>query len=316
MYLITGGAGFIGSNIAEKLVSMGQQVRIIDNLTTGKLNNINHLLPQVDFIKGDIRDELLLSKALESVDTIFHLAAMVSVPASIQEPVLCHEINVTASFNLLKNAKKMDVRRVILSSSSAVYGESKIIPKTEEVQFDLRSPYAASKAQMEMIAQMYSNVYGLETVCLRYFNVFGPRQDPDSQYAAVIPKFINVMAKGQSPIVYGDGEQTRDFVYVSDVVEANMLAAKKTDISGKIFNIASGKSVSLNELVKAINLLIGKSLFPTYAPSRSGDIKYSSADISKANQILGFTPQMNLYSGLKQIITDWKLEAAVSKELF
>lgn len=303
--LVTGGAGFIGSHVAEQLVSTGNSVRIIDNFSMGKVENIEHFLTKIELIQEDFRDKDVLGEALKDIEVIFHLAAMVSVPESINNPSLCHETNVMGPFNLLKTAHEMGVRRVVLSSSSAVYGESNVLSKTEGLPFDLRSPYAASKAQMELEAKMFTNVYGLETVCLRYFNVYGPRQNPNSQYAAVIPNFINNVVKKQSPIIYGDGKQTRDFIHVSDVVRANLLAADVNEAVGKVFNVGTGRSVSLNELIHIISQIVGEEIKPIYTEPRPGDIQHSNADIEQAKRVLCFKPTVGLHEGLSSIFEDF-----------
>lgn len=300
--LVTGGAGFIGSHLVQSLVDEGYSVRIIDNLSSGEYNNISLLRDKVELFQGDIRDEKLLEIVLDGVDTVFHLAAMVSVPETVADPVLCHEINTNGSFLLLEKARVAGVQRVVLASSAAVYGDEGILPKKEGMSLRPLSPYATSKASMELYASMYYHAYGLETVCLRFFNAFGPKQDPNSPYAAAIAKFTSLMKQGVSPIVHGDGGQTRDFIFISDIVQAYVKAANKPGIGGEIFNIAYGKSYSLLEIIEAINNILGTDLAPIYGPLRPGDVRHSSADISKAKERLDFTPEFSLAEGLRKLL--------------
>jgi len=298
--IITGGAGFIGSHLAEELAE-NNEVVVIDNLSTGKLENIKHLIDKkIVFKKGDIRDIDSLENLFEGADYVFHQAAVPSVPRSIKDPVSANEVNVNGTLNVLIAAKNCDVKKVIYASSSSVYGDTPTLPKKEDMLPNPLSPYAVSKLTGEYYCKAFSVVYGLKTVCLRYFNVYGPKQDPTSQYAAVIPRFITRILDNKPPIIYGDGKQTRDFTYVKDVVIANILAAE-TDAEG-VFNIANGKRISINELANEIMDIIGKRLDPIYDKPRPGDIKDSLADISKARMKINYKPKYNLEKGLEVAI--------------
>jgi UDP-glucose 4-epimerase len=303
-YLVTGGAGFIGSHLVEKLLSLGCRVRIVDDFSTGKEENLKDFLDQVEIIRGDIRDRELCFQVAQGMEVILHQAALASVPRSVTEPLLAHEINVTGTLNLLVAAGQAGVRSFVLASSSAVYGDDQIFPKKEGSQGKPLSPYAAQKFASEKYCQVFSQLFGFNAVCLRYFNVFGPRQDPSSQYAAVIPIFITRMLTGQPPVIFGDGQQTRDFIYVENVVEANLLAARAEDFRGEVFNIGSSERVSINQLAEEINSNLKTALKPVYADPRPGDIRESYADVSKAEQVLGFRPQIDFYLGLRLTI-DW-----------
>ncbi|HIE09067.1 MAG TPA: SDR family oxidoreductase [Armatimonadetes bacterium] len=308
IYLVTGGAGFIGSHIVERLVRLGKKVRVVDNLSTGRLENIAHLLDEIEFIEGDICDPDLVREAMEGVEFVLHQAAIPSVPRSVENPLSTHEANVTGTVNVLVAAKEAGVKRVVYASSSSVYGDQPELPKRENQPPAPKSPYAASKLAGEYYCLAFCHVYGLDVVCLRYFNVFGPRQDPDSPYAAVVPKFISAFIKGEPPTIHGDGEQTRDFTFVQNVVDANLLALKAEGAKGEVFNIASGKAVSVNRLARLIRELIGAvEVEPTYGPPRPGDIRHSWADISKAERILGYKPRWSLKEGLKATI-NWHRE--------
>ena len=299
--VVTGGAGFIGSNIVDELVRRGYQVTVLDDLSTGKRENIEHLLKngQVEFVEGSITDLALLQETLEGAHYIFHEAAIASVPRSIDIPLASHEVNATGTLNVLLAARDNGVRKVVYASSSSVYGDTPTLPKTEAMTPNPRSPYAVSKLVGEYYCGVFHEVYGLPTVSLRYFNVFGPRQDPDSQYSAVIPGFISRIAQGSPPVIFGDGEQTRDFTFVGDVVSANILAAESEAVGA--FNIGSGSRNSLNELATLIIRLMGKNLQPVYESPRRGDVKDSLADVSRARQF-GHEPQWTLEEGLKETI--------------
>ena len=301
--VITGGAGFIGSHIAEELAEENE-VLIIDNLSTGKKENIKHLIDneKIIFKKGDIRDLNFLKKEFENVDYVFHQAAVVSVPFSVENPSITNEVNVAGTLNVLTAAKENDVKKVVFASSCAVYGNNQNLPLKEETLPMPLSPYAASKLAGEAYCNVFAHVYGLPTASLRYFNVYGPRQDAASPYAAVIPKFIERVRNGMPPVIYGDGKQTRDFIYVRDVVKANILAAESTATG--IFNIASGKAISIEELAYKIIEIAGKNknIRPLYEKPRPGDIRYSMADIAKARKELNFHPQYTLQEGLKEMM--------------
>ncbi|MFP4458367.1 MAG: NAD-dependent epimerase/dehydratase family protein [Candidatus Zixiibacteriota bacterium] len=290
-FLITGGCGFIGSNIAHHLIRLGHNVRIIDNLTTGRLQNIKSILEAIDFIEGDIRDMSVIRKSVSDVDFVFHTAALASVPESIKNPMKCLDINEKGTLNLLEGCSLEDIKRIIFSSSAAVYGDLPDLPKTEESDLKPLSPYAVSKIAGEYYCKCYYHNFGLESVILRYFNVFGPRQLPNSDYAAVIPKFIDRVKQKKPLTVHGDGKQTRDFIFIEDIVKANMTACFSEGIAGQIFNIASGESI---ELLKLIDYIREPDTRIFFEKPREGDIKYSSADITKAKKHLGFEPNISL----------------------
>jgi len=308
LYLVTGGAGFIGSHIVERLVQEGQHVRVIDNLSTGKRKNIEPFLEKIEFIEGDVRDLELVRKAMDGVDYVLHQAAVPSVPRSVKDPLTTNAVNIEGTLNILIAARDAGVKRVVYASSSSVYGDTPVLPKHEGMKLEPRSPYAVSKLGGELYCQVFYHVYGLETVVLRYFNVFGPRQDPESQYAAVVPKFIAALLRNEPPTIFGDGEQSRDFTYVENVVEANLLAAqaKGPDVAGQVFNIACGTRVTINKLAQMLAEIIGvdPELKPHYAPPRPGDVRHSLADISKGQRFLGYHVKVDLFEGLKRTV-DW-----------
>ncbi len=305
-YLVTGGAGFIGSNIVEELLKRGEKVRVLDNFSTGKKENLQfaiHYSPStIEIIEGDIRDFKTVCKAIDGIDVVLHQAALPSVPRSIKDPITTNEVNVGGTLNMLKAAVESGVKRLVYASSSSVYGDSPTLPKHEDMIPNPLSPYAVSKLAGEKYCQVFSKVYGLHTVSLRYFNVFGPRQDPDSQYSAVIPKFIKAMISDERPTIYGDGEQSRDFTYVANVVGANLLAAKVQCEPGVVMNCACHGQTTLNELLKEINSILGKNIVPIYVSKRSGDIKHSFASIDKAKDTIGYTPLINFGEGLKKLL--------------
>ena len=305
--VVTGGAGFIGSHIADELVARGYQVAIIDDLSTGNKENIAALLKQsnVEFIEGSIVDLSLLNKLVRGVDYVFHLAAIASVPRSVKNPQASHEVNITGTLNVLLAARDTSVKKVIYASSCAVYGDTPTLPIKEEMLPNPQSPYAATKLAGEYYCQVFHQVYGLPTVCLRYFNVYGPRQDPDSQYAAVIPKFIRRVIDDKPPIIFGDGEQTRDFTFIIDVVEANILAAE-SEATG-VFNIGRGQSISITRLAELIIELTGINLKCVHEEPRPGDIIHSLADISRARSF-GYEPRYNLEEGLRKTIASFQHE--------
>ncbi|MEX0739687.1 MAG: SDR family oxidoreductase [Pseudohongiella sp.] len=301
-YLVTGGAGFIGSHIAAYLCSQGQSVRVLDNFSSGKRENLSGL--DLTVIEGDIRDPACVSAAVEGVDTIFHQAALCSVARSMMEPALTHDINVTGTMNLLEAARKADVRRFVMASSSAVYGDSEVFPKHESMPTDPMSPYAVSKLVCEHYCQLYYKAYGLDTVALRYFNVFGPRQNPDSEYSAVIPRFVRAMVQGVPPHIYGDGSQSRDFTYVNDIVQANIAAATSSDARGQVMNIACGNRWSLLDLVSRLENHITCDADPIFEKARAGDVKHSQACIKKAQKLIAFAPEVDFDEGLRRTV-DW-----------
>ena len=299
--VVTGGAGFIGSHIADRLTGQGYQVVIIDDLSTGNKENIAALLKQnnIEFIEGSIVDLSLLNKLFRGVDYVFHLAAIPSVPRSIKNPQASHEVNITGTLNVLLAARDTGVKKVIYASSCAVYGDTPTLPIKEEMLPKPQSPYAVTKLAWDYYCQVFHQVYGLPTVCLRYFNIYGPRQDPNSQYAAVIPRFIRRVIDDKPPIIFGDGEQTRDFVFVTDVVLANILAAE-SDATG-VLNVGQGQSITINELAKLIIHIMNKDLGIIYKEARVGDIRHSLAEISKA-RLLGYQPQYDLEQGLRESV--------------
>ena len=299
--VVTGGAGFIGSHLAEELASRGYYVVILDDLSTGRTENIEVLLQNKDvqFVQGSITNLPLLHKLFQGVESVFHQAAIPSVPRSIENPLLSHEVNVTGTLNVLLAARDNHIKKVIYASSSSVYGDTPTLPKREDMPPNPQSPYAVTKLAGEYYCRVFQEVYGLPTVCLRYFNVYGPRQDPNSQYAAVIPRFINRVSQGEPPVIYGDGEQTRDFTFVRDAVEANILAAE-SEATG-VFNIGKGEKISINQLAELIISLAGSNLKPVHSEPRPGDIRHSLADISKA-KAFGYTPRDDLEQGLRKLL--------------
>jgi len=298
--LVTGGAGFIGSHIVEALVQRGDHVRVLDNLSTGRRENIELINKQIDFIEGDLRELKDLERALAGVEVVFHEAALRSVPRSIDDPLATNDVNITGTLNLLMAARKAGVRRVVYASSSSAYGDQKTFPQVESMRPAPLSPYAVAKLAGELYSVMFSRTFGLETVSLRYFNVFGPRQHPDSQYAAVIPKFM-LSAKTGAPLeVHSDGKQSRDFTYISNVVDANLLAAEKPKAAGEFFNIANGKNYSLLDLVAVLEELTGHPLERRHTPARAGDIRKTWAHIAKAKRLLGYQPRVGWEEGLRR----------------
>jgi nucleoside-diphosphate-sugar epimerase len=299
-YLVTGGAGFIGSHLAEFLADRGHRVRVLDNLLTGRFENMASFLDRVEFIQGDIRDIATCRRAVEGVDYILHQAALPSVPRSIENPGLAHDINVNGTLNILIAARDAGVRNVVLASSSSVYGDDPELPKREGREGRPLSPYALTKLVNEKYGRMFFELYGLRTVSLRYFNVFGPRQDPASQYAAVIPLFITSVLNGKAPVIYGDGEQSRDFTYVANVVEANITAAECGAGAGEVFNVACGESLTVNGLLAAVNRVLGADVRPRYEDPRPGDVRHSLADIARAREVLAYAPRVTFEEGLRR----------------
>jgi UDP-glucose 4-epimerase len=305
--LITGGAGFIGSNIAQRLLEMGVRIRVLDNLSTGREENLVDIVDDVDLIVGDVRDPDTLDKAMAGTEVVFHEAALPSVPRSVADPLGSHDAGATGTLQVLLAARRADVTRVVFASSSSVYGDTPELPKHEGMIPNPLSPYAVSKITGEYYCKVFARLYGLETVAFRYFNVFGPRQDPTSEYAAVIPKFIRLMARGERPLIHGDGLQSRDFTYVSNVVEGNIRAAMAPDVAGEVFNLACGERFTLLELVSEINTIFSTSVEPILGEARPGDIKHSLADISRARSKLGFEPVTRFSDGLRTT-AEWFLD--------
>jgi UDP-glucose 4-epimerase len=304
--LVTGGAGFIGSHITTALVERGDEVRVLDNLDTGKRENLSHLAGKVDFIEGSVTDPAIVARAVESVEVVFHQAALASVPRSVSAPLDTNAVCVTGTVNVLDASRKAGVRRVVYAGSSSAYGNDPTPSKNEQIVPAPLSPYAAAKLAAEYYCQAFSATYGLETVTLRYFNVFGPRQDPDSEYSAVIPIFVSLMLKGQRPTIYGDGLQSRDFTFVSDIVRGNLLAAEAKDVAGRVINVATGKQFTLLDLIASINRVLGTSIEPVFADPRAGDVRESLADIALARKLLSFEPFVTFDNGLEQSIKYYK----------
>ncbi len=299
-YLVTGGAGFIGSHIVDRLLADGQQVRVLDNFSSGKREN----LPpgnEVEIIEGDVGDFDTVRKAMEGVDTVFHEAAIASVPDTIRDPLSSARVNYIGTVNVLEAARQAGARRVVFADSAAVYGDLPGLPKQEDMPVKPLSPYATDKLASEDACRVYHHLYGLETVCLRYFNVFGPRQDPSSPYSGVISIFSDALKSDRQPVIFGDGEQTRDFVYVADVVEANIRAATAAGAAGHAINIATGSTITVNDMLKTICSLQGAKFDPEYKPTREGDIRHSCADISKARELLQWQPVVTFEEGLKKL---------------
>ncbi len=307
LYLVTGGAGFIGSHIAEALVKRGERVRVFDNLMTGKRENLDHLAGKIEFIEADIRDYTSIRQALDGVGIVYHEAAIPSVPRSVAEPQLNHDANVNGTFNVLMAARDAGVKRVIFAASSSAYGDTEVLPKVETMLPNPLSPYAAAKLFGELYCQTFTRVYGLETVALRYFNVFGPRQDPTSPYSGVISKFVTSLLNNQAPTIFGDGEQSRDFTYVANVVDANLRAAEAPEAAGEVMNLGIGQRITLNQLFEELQKIIGTNLKPHYEETRAGDVRHSLADISRAEKLLGYSPLVGLAEGLKHTV-DWYRE--------
>ncbi len=306
LFLVTGGAGFIGSNLARKILENGDRVRVFDDLSTGKLENIEGLTGDIEFIKGDIRDLDAFQKAAEGVEYILHQAALPSVPRSIDDPISSNEVNVVGTVNVLVTARDKQVKRIVLASSSSVYGNTEVMPKTEDLPLQPVSPYAVSKMAKEKYALSFHQVYGLPAVALRYFNVFGPNQDPNSHYAAVIPKFITAMLRGDSPTVYGDGEQSRDFTYVDNVVHGNLLACESDAAVGYAMNMACGGRYTLNFLLEKLEELMGMKANAIYTEPRRGDVLHSHAGIERARKLLNFEPQVSFEEGLAKTVEWYK----------
>jgi nucleoside-diphosphate-sugar epimerase len=311
--LVTGGAGFIGSHIASALTSAGARVRIIDDLSTGYLENLEEIRGEVDFIHASLAEEEPLRKALEDVELVFHEAAIPSVPRSVENPRQTHIASVESTFSLLLASREKRVRRIVYAASSSAYGDQPTLPKVESMLPEPLSPYAVAKLVGEYYCQVFTRVYGLETVSLRYFNVFGPRQDPSSQYSGVISRFISALLGGELPVIYGDGEQSRDFTYIDNVVDANLKAAESSRAIGQVINIANGERISLNQLLDELKSLTGKSdVVANHTAPRAGDVKHSLADISRARSLLGFEPRVDLRAGL-QLTIDWWAKSRFAK---
>ncbi len=303
-FLVTGGAGFIGSNICRRLVAEGCSVRVLDNLLTGKRRNLADVIDRIDFIEADMGDADVARAAMKDVDVVLHQGALPSVPLSVDDPAATHRHCVDATFTVLMAARDAGVKRLVYAASSSAYGDTPTLPKVETMPTCPLSPYAVGKLVGEYYGAVFSKVFGLETISLRYFNVFGPYQDPTSQYAAAIPAFVTAILKDEPPTVYGDGEQSRDFTYIDNVVEANLRAARAEKTQGEVVNIACGEAITVNAIIELINELLGKDVKPVYEPPRAGDVKHSHADITAARNLIGFEPVVPFRQGLEKAI-DW-----------
>jgi UDP-glucose 4-epimerase len=302
LVLVTGGAGFIGSHLVRRLLHDGFRVRVLDDFFSGKPENLKDILSSIDMVQGSIADYDTALRAVQGADCVLHQAAIPSVPRSVRDPLASNHANVTGTLTMLTAARDAKVRRFVYAASSSAYGDTPTLPKVETMATDPRSPYAAAKLAGENYCKAFYRVYGLETVCLRYFNVFGPRQDPNSEYAAVIPKFILAMMEGRAITIQGDGEQSRDFTFIDNNVEGNMLAMTAQDAPGEVFNLACGERFTLNEMVQNLSEIMGITPHIEYLEGRTGDVKHSLADISKAERILGYTPKVSFRDGLAQTV--------------
>ena len=309
-YLVTGGAGFIGSHLAEELVRRGETVRVVDNLSTGKRQNIGHI-PSVEFLEGDLADLEVARRAVKGIDYVLHQAAIPSVPRSVEDPITSNRANIDASLNVLVAARDAGVKRLVYAGSSSAYGNTPTLPKVETMAPAPLSPYALQKLVAEQYCQMFTRLYGLQTVTTRYFNVFGPRQDPSSPYSGVISIFISSLCEGRRPTIYGDGEHTRDFTYVANVVDGVLRACTADNASGEVINVATSGRISLNTLFNTVRDLVGSTVEPIYAEPRAGDVKDSQADISKAKRVLGYQPSVTFEAGLAKTV-EWYRSSQVT----
>ena len=312
--LVTGGAGFIGGHIVERLLREGWKVRVLDDFSTGRAENLASVASQIELLKGDIRDAALVTRAVEGVEVVFHEAAVPSVPRSVEEPVRTNDVNVNGTLNVLEQARQGGVRRVVYAASSSAYGDTPTLPKIESMPANPMSPYALQKYVGEVYCRLYANLYGLETVALRYFNIYGPRQNPDSEYAAVIPRFLRACLRGESPRIYGDGEQTRDFTFVGDAVQANLLAADAKRASGHVMNVGGGARTSLNLLLETIRQITGTKLLAIHEPARAGDVRDSLAALDRAGDLLGYVPGTSLRQGLERILESMRPDGSRSEK--
>ena len=310
MWLVTGGAGFIGSHLVQRLLADGEEVRVLDDLSTGSMDRIAPIQDQIDFIQGDLRDPATIAAAIQGVQYVLHQAAQPSVPLSVLDPAHTYAVNTMGTLHLLQAARAAGVERVVMASTSAIYGNDPTSPKSEQLPPAPVSPYASSKLSTESMGAVFTKAFGLECVLLRYFNVYGPGQDPNSAYAAAIPKFLDSMGRGEQPIIFGDGLQTRDFIYVGDVVRANLIAATSSAGAGRVYNIATGTSVTILEIVHAVAERLGITPEITFAPVRMGDVLHSLADVRKAEQELGFVAETSLADGLDLTVGAHRMAAA------
>ena len=300
--LVTGGAGFIGSHLTDALLAAGFSVRVLDDFSSGREQNLSQALGKIELIRGDLADPAPTARACRGVDVVFHEGAIPSVPRSVAEPVRTNRANVDGTLNVLECARQAGVRRVVFAASSSAYGDTEELPKIETMPPNPRSPYALQKYAGEVYCRLYHELYGLETVALRYFNVFGPRQDPKSEYAAVVPRFATACLRGEPAQINGDGEQSRDFTFVADTVRANLLAADAPAAVGQVINVAGGRRISLNELIAALQQITGSKAAPIHGPGRVGDVRHSLADLGRARTLLGFEPQVSLADGLRRTV--------------
>jgi UDP-N-acetylglucosamine/UDP-N-acetyl-alpha-D-glucosaminouronate 4-epimerase len=304
--LVTGGAGFIGSHLADGLLAAGWRVRLLDDFSSGREENLVDQKGNAELLRGDLRDRALLARALAGVEVVFHQGAVPSVPRSVAEPERTNDVNVTGTLSVLEASRRAGVRRVVFAASSSAYGDTPVLPKVETMPPCPLSPYALQKYAGERYCQLFHRLYGLETVALRYFNVYGPRQDPKSEYAAVIPRFITACLAEEAPVVFGDGEQTRDFTFVADAVAANLLAADAARASGEVLNVAGGRRVSLNQLLGEIRSLTGSRVEARHEAARPGDVRDSLADLSRARELLGYEPRVDLRAGLAPTVAHFQ----------
>jgi nucleoside-diphosphate-sugar epimerase len=311
-YLVTGGAGFIGSHLAEELVRRGHRVRVVDSLITGKRQNLDHL-PAVEFVQGDLADAGVAAQAAQGMDYVLHQAAIPSVPRSVKDPVTSNRANIDGSLNVLVAARDAGVKRLVYAGSSSAYGNTPTLPKREDMPTNPLSPYALQKLVAEQYCQMFTRLYGFETVTIRYFNVFGPRQDPGSPYSGVISLFATALLEKRQPIIYGDGGQTRDFTYVANVVDGVLRACEAPAAAGQVINVATGGRISLNNLLATMNRIVGTDITATYAPARDGDVRDSQADIGKAQALLGYQPLVQLEEGLRHTLAWCRSEIAAAQ---
>jgi len=302
-YLVTGGAGFIGSHLATELVRRGHRVRVVDSLITGKRRNLEHV-PEVEFVQGDLAESGVADRVVQGMDYVLHQAAIPSVPRSVKDPVTSNRANIDASLNVLVAARDAGVKRLVYAGSSSAYGDTPTLPKREDMPTNPLSPYALQKLVAEQYCQLFTRLYGFETVTIRYFNVFGPRQDPGSPYSGVISLFSTALLENRQPVIYGDGEQTRDFTYVANVVDGVLRACEAPKAAGEVINVATGGRISLNQLLATMNRIVGTRIEPRYETGRAGDVRDSQADISKARQLLGYEPIVQLEEGLRHTL-DW-----------
>lgn len=309
-FLVTGGAGFIGSSLVRRLLGVGHSVRVLDNLSTGFKSNLEECLNRIELIEGDVSEFAVCKSAVAGVDYILHEAAIPSVQRSVDDPIRSNNANVTGTLNMLVAARDAKVKRFVFASSSSVYGDTETLPKVETMPENPLSPYALTKHAGEKYCVLFCRIYGLPTVALRYFNVFGPRQDPHSPYSAVISRFVEAALAGRRPVVNGDGEQSRDFTYVETVVDANLLACEANGVEGMVFNIGTGERRSLNDLLRSLSSLVGRNLEPEYANARLGDVRHSQADIGRARRFLGFEPKVNFLAGLERTM-NWYSKKSV-----